>query len=142
MKSVYADRTTSTEYLGDPRSFLISEMETGGISSGIEARTFIDITTADKIRGRHAGTCMMSTDYDALLRGVVRSNETIAFSSDDDPTALVGSGPMQMSSASPLFFGGSTFDEDFQGVDLLTFAKEHNSTLNFPQKVRGIKKGF
>jgi hypothetical protein len=32
-------------------------------------------------------------------------------------------------------FGCSNFDE-FKGVDLLEFVKEHGVTLNFPQKVR------
>lgn len=32
--------------------------------------------------------------------------------------------------------GGYTGVEDFAGVDLLSFVQEHNSTLNFPQKVR------
>jgi hypothetical protein len=37
--------------------------------------------------------------------------------------------------AGSLFLLGLGDFEDFNGVDILSFVKEHNSTLNFPQKV-------
>jgi hypothetical protein len=38
-------------------------------------------------------------------------------------------------SVSTLFFLGFRDFEEFNGVDLLEFVREHNATLNFPQKV-------
>ena len=37
-----------------------------------------------------------------------------------------------------LLLGFSNFEE-FNGVDLLSFVKEHNATLNFPQKVSAVR---
>jgi hypothetical protein len=40
--------------------------------------------------------------------------------------------------AGSLFLLGLGDFEDFNGVDILKFVKEHNLTLNFPQKVKNF----
>jgi hypothetical protein len=46
--------------------------------------------------------------------------------------------PRARPSVSTLFFLGFRDFEEFNEVDLLEFVREHNSTLNFPQKVKSL----